>query len=135
MLKTFLNNKKIPLILPLYHQDAVRTNFEIKAGLFNSFFASKCSLIKNDSKLSSHVSYKTENCLLTVNFSIDGIAKMLENLDPNKSHSHGKISIRTLPLCGNSICKPLELNFQQATESSSFLLNGKRECSSNSQKR
>ena len=52
-LKTFLNNKKIPLIPPLYHQGDFVTNFKVKAELFNSFLASQCSLIKNDSKLPS----------------------------------------------------------------------------------
>ena len=37
LLKTFLNNKKIPLIPPLYHQGDFITNFKIKAELFNSF--------------------------------------------------------------------------------------------------
>ena len=45
---------------------------------------------------------------------------MLQNLDPNKAHSHDKISVRMLQLCGNTICKPLELIFQQAMESGSF---------------
>ena len=120
LLKTFLNNKKIPLIPPLYHQGGFITNFKVKAELFNSFFASQCSLIKNDSKLPSYLNYKTENRLSTVNFSIDDIAKILQNLDPNKAHGHDKISIRMLQLCGNSICKPLELIFQQAMESGSF---------------
>ena len=88
LLKTFLNNKKIPLIPPLYHQGGFITNFKVKAELFNSFFASQCSLIKNDSKLPSYLNYKTENRLSTVNFSIDDIAKILQNLDPNKAHSH-----------------------------------------------
>ena len=64
--------------------------------------------------------YKTDNRLTALNFSIDDIAKVLQNLDPNKAHDHDKISIRMLQLCGNSICKPLELIFQQAMESGSF---------------
>ena len=85
LLKTFLNNKKIPLIPPLYHQGDFITNFKIKAELFNSFFASQCSLMKNDSKLCSHLNYKTDNRLSTVNFSIDDIAKILQNLDPKST--------------------------------------------------
>ena len=77
-------------------------------------------MIKNDSKLPSHLNYKTDNSLSAVNFSIDDITKILQNLDPNKAHGHDKISIRMLQLCGNSICKPLELIFQQIMESSSF---------------
>ena len=75
LLKTFLNNKKIPLIPPLYHQGFI-TNFKVKAELFNSFFASQCSLIKNDSKLPSYLNYNTDNRISTVNFSIDDIAKI-----------------------------------------------------------
>ena len=77
-------------------------------------------MIKNDSKLPSYLNYNTDNRLSTVNFSIDDIAKIIQNLDPNKAHGHDKISIRMLQLCGNSICKPLELIFQQAMESGSF---------------
>ena len=67
------------------------------------FFASQCSLIKNDSRLPSHLNYKTDNPLLTESFSIDGIAKILQNVDPNKANGHDKISTRMLQLCGNSI--------------------------------
>ena len=52
--------------------------------------------------------------------SIDDIAKILQNVDPNKAHGHDKISICMLQLCSNSICKPLELVFKQAMESGSF---------------
>ena len=120
LLKTFLNNKKIPLIPPLYHHGGFITNFKVKAELFNFSFANQSSLIKNDSKLPSYLNYNTYNRLSTVNFSIDDIAKIMQNLDPNKAHGHDKISIRMLQLCGNSICKPLELIFQQAVESGSF---------------
>ena len=53
LLQTFLNNEKIPQILPLYHQGDFVTNFELKAELFNSFFTSQRSLIKNDSEIPS----------------------------------------------------------------------------------
>ena len=45
---------------------------------------------------------------------------MLQNLDSNKAHSHDNVGIRMLQLCGNSICKPLELIFKQAMESGFF---------------
>ena len=77
-------------------------------------------MIENDSKLPYHLNYKTDNRLLTVNFSIDDIVKILQNLGPNKAHGHDKISIRKLQLCDNSICNPLELIFEQAMESGSF---------------
>ena len=116
-LKAFLNNKKVPLIPPLYHQGDFVTKFRKKTEIFNSFSARQCSLIKNDSKLPSHLNYKAENCSLTVNFSIDSIAKILQNVDSNKAYGHYKISIRILQLPGNSIRKPLELIFKQSIES------------------
>ena len=42
VLKSFLNNKKIPCILPLFHQNRYITKYRDKAGLFNIFFANKC---------------------------------------------------------------------------------------------
>ena len=84
-------------------------------------------MTNSDSKLPSHLNCKTENRLLTVNLSIDDIAKILQNLDPNKGHGHDKISIRMLQLCGNSICKPLELIFKQSMESGSFPSEWKKE--------
>ena len=94
LLKTLLNNRKIPVIPPLYHEDDFVTNFKKRLNFSILFFASQFSLIKNDSKLLFHFNYKTDYCLLTVNLSIDEIAKILQNLDPNKAHVHDKISIR-----------------------------------------
>ena len=84
-------------------------------------------MIKTDSKLLSHLNYKTDTCLPALNFPIDDIAKILKSLDPNKAHGHNKISIRMLQLCRNSVCKPLEFIFQQAMESGSFLSESKKE--------
>ena len=48
-----------------------------------------------------------------MHFSQDNIAKIIQNLDPNKAHGHDNISIRMLKICGSSIYRPLEmiLNF------------------------
>ena len=38
ILKTFLNNKKVPIIPSLFHENEFLTDFKKKAGLFNSSF-------------------------------------------------------------------------------------------------
>ena len=87
---------------------------------FNSRFATQCSLISNSSKLPSHIKYLTDNCLSFVNFSHDKIAKVIQNLDPNKAHGHDNISIRMVKVCGPSIYKPLEIIFNQCLETGVF---------------
>ena len=49
ILKTFLNNKIIPCIPPLLHDDKFITNLKEKADIFNNFFAKQCSLINTNS--------------------------------------------------------------------------------------
>ena len=41
------------------------------------------------------------------------LLKLLRNIDSNKAHGHGNISIRMLKICGDIIRKPLELIFKQ----------------------
>ena len=120
LLKIFLNNKKIPIVPPLYHKNEFVIDFKKKAELFNSFFADQCSLISNSSELPSKLEYLTQSRLSSVTFSEDDIEKLIQNLDPNKAHGHDQISIRMLKLCSNSICKPLEIIFNRCLETSTF---------------
>ena len=45
LLKIFLNNKKTPIIPPLFYENRFITDFKEKAQLFNIFFSNQCSLI------------------------------------------------------------------------------------------
>ena len=49
MLKTFLNDKIIPCIPPIFHDNKFVIDF--KAELFNTLFAEQYSLPKNNSEL------------------------------------------------------------------------------------
>ena len=95
-------------------------DFKEKSELFNSYFATQCSLISNSRKLPSHIKYLTDNRLSFLNFSHDKIAKVIQNLDPNKAHGHDNISIRMVKVCGPSIYKPLEIIFNQCLETDVF---------------
>ena len=80
LLKVFLNNKKIPIILPLFHENKFVTDFKEKAELFNAFFAKECSLIDSNSSLPKNLIYFTEKRLSKIRFSEDDIAKIIQNL-------------------------------------------------------
>ena len=47
LLKTLLNEKKIPCIPPLFRGDKYIVDFQEKSEIFNSFFTDQCSLISN----------------------------------------------------------------------------------------
>ena len=68
ILKTFLNNKKIPCIPPLLHNGKFIINFKEKAELFNDFFSKQCSLVNSNSKLPSVVTRKTFKSVSSVSF-------------------------------------------------------------------
>ena len=120
MLKVFLNNKKIPLVSLLFLKYCFITDFKENAELFKSFFSNQCSLLKNCSKLPTNLRYVTDKRLRTINFITDNIEKIIVSLNPNKAHGHDNISIRMLKICGNTICKPLELIFKQALTTGVF---------------
>ena len=96
ILKSFLNNKKNTRIPPFLYKNCFITSFKEKTELFNSFFADQCSLVSNVSKLPSNFTLYTDNRLSTVTFSQNDICKIIQNLKPNKAHSHDNISIRML---------------------------------------
>ena len=62
----------------------------------------------------------TNKSLDSVNFSTDDIFKILNNLDPNKAHSHDMFSIRMIRLCGNSVCKLLSIIFNDCLKEGKF---------------
>ena len=101
ILKTFLNNKKIPCIPPLLHNGKFIIDFKEKAELFNDFFSKQCSLVNNNSKLPSVLTKKTCKSLSSVEFSTYNILKIIRNLNPNKAHGHDMISIQMLKFVMN----------------------------------
>ena len=119
LLKTFLNNKKIPCIPPLLQDNKYVTDFKKKAELFNLFFSKHCSKIDNSSELPLNLLKKTDKSISAITFSCDDIATLIKNLDLNKAHGH-MISIRMLKLCGKFIGKPLNLIFQPCIKQVKF---------------
>ena len=83
--KTFLNNKKVPCIPPIYHNNNYITDFKEKAQILNNFFAKQCTLVENSSKLLTNSFKRTNNLLSTTSFTQEDIAKILKILIRIKS--------------------------------------------------
>ena len=106
ILKSFVNDKKIAIIPPLY------PDFRQKAELFNSFFAEQCSILQSISKLPTNLAPRADQSLTSIIFSQDVILKIILNLNPTKTHGPDKVSIRVIKICGKSLCKTLEMIFK-----------------------
>ena len=63
-----MNNKKIPCIPPLLHQDKFMIDSKEKAGMFNNFFADQWSILRNKSELPATLSKKRVNRFQTMIF-------------------------------------------------------------------
>ena len=118
LLKLFLNNKKIPIMPLLFHENKFVTCFKEKAELFDTFFAKQRSLIDNNSNLPNQLIHSTEKSEDNEGF--------LQNLDPNKAHGHDQISIRMLKISGKTICKPLECIFRECLNTALFPLDWRK---------
>ena len=84
------------------------------------------SLLPNKNVLLSQLTLLTENSLSKCNFSKKYILQIIRNLDSNKAHGHDMISVRMLKLCGDSICKPLDLILKTCLRNGRFTLEWKK---------
>ena len=112
ILKSFLNDRKIPIIPPLYHSGNFITDFRQKAELFKSYFAEQRSMLQNSSKLPTNLAPQTDQSLTSINFSQDHILKIVQSLNPNKAHVPDKLSIPMIKICGKSGDKPRLKNYR-----------------------
>ena len=79
IINKFLNNKKIPIIPPVFYKGEPISDFWEKAELFNIHFFSQCSLVKNASTLPS-LEYKTDERLNYFDINENEILSILKNL-------------------------------------------------------
>ena len=110
----------------MFHNNKYIVDSKEKSEIFNTLLPEQCSLIPNKSVLPSELPLLTENSLANCHFSKNDILQIIRNLDSNKAHGHNMISIRTLKLCGDSICKPLEITFKTCLRNGRFPLEWKK---------
>ena len=121
ILKTYLNNKKMPCVPPIYHNNNYITNFKEKAQSSTISLPSNARQL-NTIKLPTDSFKRTKN-LSTISFAKDDTAKIIKNLNPKILIM---ISICMLKICGDSILKPLGLTFKSCLESGRFPIEWKK---------
>ena len=120
ILKTFYNDKKIPLIPPLLVDDKFVTDIQKKANVFNKFFAEQCTPLDNNSSLPVNQLFLTQSRLTSLDLDDDELLKIIRALNINKAHGHDDISIRMIKICDKSLIKPLMLIFKKSIRSSYY---------------
>ena len=126
IIKSTAKWKKIPCIPRIFYKNKYVTGFKEKSEIFNCFFADQCSLIPNRSVSLPELTLLTENTLTSCDFSKTDIPKIINNQDSNNALGHNIFSIRMLKLCGESICRPLNIIFKTCIRTGKFPLEWKK---------
>ena len=117
ILKTFYNDKKVPLIPPLLIDDKFVTDIKTKANIFNKFFADQCTPLKNNSILPTNQILSTQAKLDFLEFNEGEILKIIRAININRTHGHDDTSIRMIKICDKSLFKHLTILFKNSTSS------------------
>ena len=120
ILKTFYNDKKIPLIPPPLADNNFITDTKTKANIFNKFFAEPCTPLKNESVLPINKMFLTHSRLGTIDFNENEMLKIIRALNIHKAHGHDDISIRMIQICDRTLIKPLIILFQNSVKYSYY---------------
>ena len=121
ILKTFYNDKKIPLIPPLLMlNNNCITDIKTKANIFNKFFAEQYTPLKNGSVLPINQMFLTQSRLGTLDFTENKILKIIMVLNIHIAHGHDDISIRMIQICDRTLLRPIIIIFQNSVKYSYY---------------
>ena len=101
-------------------------NLKEKANHFNTFFASQCISVSNDSALTNTANSVSNVSLSSIQFEDQDILEIIHSLNYNKTHDYDDISIRLFKICDSSIVKPLPIIFKNCLQIGSFPNNWKK---------
>ena len=116
----------MPIIPPLLVSNEVMTEFEAKANIFNKYFVSQCTTIKNNSVLPGTLNHLTDDKISSFNISSEAFFQLIKNLDPNKAYGQDKIYVKMLKLCTPSICQLLTYSSRTVLLLENFKMFGKK---------
>ena len=121
-----MNNKKIPFILLVFHKNKFAVDYKKKAELFNSFLGDSIPLSKMTVNYHKSFYLRLQSIFEMLLLLWTTLAKIIENLDPEKTHDHDVIGMRMLTLCSNSSFKAVKLIFKFCLLSVTFSLQWKK---------
>ena len=107
ILKSFYNDRKVPLIPPLLIDDKFATGIQTKTNIFNKFFPEQCHPLNNASDLPANQIFLTQSRLGSLDFNEGELLQIIKALNINNAHGHDDISIRMVKICNKSLLKPL----------------------------
>ena len=113
ILNCLLYDKKVPAIPILFVDGSVISDYCKKSRLFNNFFVSICTPIKNNSVLPLLL-YKTSTRINSFRVTRKDIISIIKSLDSRKSHGYDDISMKMIKICGESVTIPLKIIFEES---------------------
>ena len=119
ILNRFLYNKKIPAIPPLLVDGNFISDFCEKANLFNNFFASICTPIKNNSRLPPFI-YKTNTRIHCFCVTSKDILSIINSLNSSKVHGYDNTTIKMIKICNESVTLLLKIIFEESLKKRNF---------------
>ena len=118
--ENIFQKQKVSVIPPLLFAGVFVTDFQKKSNIFNSLFCKQCALVSNSSVLPSEFTYMIGERIQSMAFNESDAIKTKTAPDVTKAHGHGKISVRMIKFCTNSVTHPLTLIFQNCIAAGIF---------------
>ena len=119
ILNKFLNKCKVPRIPPLLVQDKFILDYKEQSSIFNIFFTSQCTPLLNDSELPA-LNFCTNSRISSFEITRMEINEIISALNINKAHGPDDISVNMVKLCGQHLCVPLKIIFDNILQTGIF---------------
>ena len=120
ILKSFYNDRSVPLFPPLLIDDKFVTDIQTKTNILNKFFADQCQRLNNASDLLTNQIFLTQSRLGFLDFNEGELLQIIRALNINKAHGNDDIFIRMIKICDRSLLKSLIVMFRNSIKSSCY---------------
>ena len=120
ILKSFYDDRKVPLIPPLLIDDKFVTDIQTKTNILNKFFIDQSQPLNNASDLPTNQIFLAQSRLVSLEFNEGELLQIIRALNINKAHGRDDIFIRMIKICDKSLLKPANVLFRNSIKSSCY---------------